>query len=241
MRRKKTDEPVAATEPATEQQPQSSDATPTEPAAPAPATKTNAAFTERDVPGNANVQRISIKIKDDGTIDFDSMRDATASAFKTALAKSATDPKNLAKLGLAPQQQPTLFPPQFCEQIFDGIGRVTGIVYVKATKIPPVPINANGTTILLPVAVAKVFEYTDEEKKALAKPLSVVLSKHAPATLAKYSDEIQLAWTFASINMAKIEECNRMVASVVAALKAREQNAQPATGDNAPRAMAATA
>jgi hypothetical protein len=91
---------------------------------------------------------------------------------------------------------PEIFTPEMVGWLFDVYVGIISFVYSLILKV-----DFN--------EISKELEFTEEQKELMSKPLARILSKHAPASWAGISDEIQLItqigiWTVVSFKRAKM-------------------------------------
>jgi hypothetical protein len=129
--------------------------------------------------------KIQIPLKEDGTIDIDSMRAATKDRLKQALNSTPglRDDPGQATVGM--------FPPQVVWAMYGTLGVAESLLVQRFLKVPR--------------AVAdQIFTYTPEEMALLTPPTIRVMSKYASEWMIKYQDEIALAGLLFTMTMAKV-------------------------------------
>lgn len=162
--------------------------------------ETRAQFAERQTE-NGIAKRISLKLKDDNSIDLESLRGSTAKTLREAIKATAARPDGAKALGLSGDAAPELmFTPEFCGTIYSGVGFVESLLAQRFFAID--------------ADIAKsVFVYSDEERKLLGEPTAIVLSKYAPTGAGKYKDELQLASLLLGITAAKFAVAKQSMAA----------------------------
>jgi hypothetical protein len=130
--------------------------------------------------------KLQVSLKDDGSIDWEAMRDSTREKVKQAF-------RSTPGLNDGPAAQPPIqmFNPAMVSGMYDMLGSIEATVAERFGKIPQ------------PIA-QRVFAYTPAEKEMLAGPTARVLNKYIPDWMIKYQDEIALASTLIAITNAKV-------------------------------------
>jgi hypothetical protein len=148
------------------------------------------AFVARNVDApESKAERLSLKLKDDGTVDWDSHRGETREKIIKAF---ANDAETLRMIGLSSPLMP------------DG----QGITDENARMALSLLAKANG--ILIPMAskmffrfqiepqiAAKSFEFTEVQLNEMAPRAARIANKYSSAAMLKFQDEIALASMFA--------------------------------------------
>jgi hypothetical protein len=119
-------------------------------------------------------QRVSIALKEDGTIDWDSMRDKTSASVRAAI---RNDPTARTMLTGMPEAARIVQPAHVVTllNIVEFVERLTLPKIVEAKTKGEVKVN--------PEAADKAFRYTDAEKKSISEPAAIVLDDHLPLTI----------------------------------------------------------
>jgi hypothetical protein len=133
------------------------------------------------------IQRLTVPLSADGSIDTSRLRERTKESLKRALA----DPKLAESLGSTAtvNADDAAFAAMITDAVYDGLS-VLSIMMAR---------RAGYTT-----QQARVLAFTADEKSALQAPTSKVITKHLPDLGGKYRDELLLAFALANIIGAKI-------------------------------------
>lgn len=127
--------------------------------------------------------KLQISLNEDGSIDWESMRDSTKEKVRAAIRSS--------NIGTAATPEVLMFNPAMVSGMYDMLGAIEATVAQRFGKIP--------------AHVAKAcFTYTPAEKQALEGPTVRVLNKYIPDWMIKYQDEIALASTLIALTTAKV-------------------------------------
>jgi hypothetical protein len=148
------------------------------------------AFVTREVdePNPSKAERISLKLKDDGLVDWESHRGDTKEKIIKAF---ANDPEALKLIGL---QSPLLPDGQGITEenarvalavIAQIDGFVAGFLLKQFAKMP-----------LDPQVQARAFTFTEPQMKEMAPRAARVANKYSTAAVLKYQDELALAGMF---------------------------------------------
>ena len=159
--------------------------------APEPEAQTDA-FVAREIdePSPSKAERISLKLKDDGLVDWESHRGDTKEKIIKAF---ANDPEALKLIGM---QSPLLPDGQgwseenakvALETLATVDAWIVSFVLKTALKMP-----------LDPVVQAKAFKFTEPQLKEMAPRAARVANKYSSSAILKYQDEIALAGMFAT-------------------------------------------
>jgi hypothetical protein len=128
--------------------------------------------------------KLQVSLKEDGSIDWDTMRESTKEKVKQMIRSSGIP-------GNGVQAEAQMFNPQMVSGMYDMLGAIEATVAQRFGKIPP--------------HIAKqVFTYTSAEKQSLEGPTIRVLNKYIPDWMIKYQDEIALASTLIALTTAKV-------------------------------------
>lgn len=133
--------------------------------------------------------KLQVALKEDGSIDLDSMRDSTKEKLRQAL--SATPgiyPDGAAKS----EVQTQIFHPTMVAGMYSMLGAVEAMALSNLFKVPA------------PIA-RQVFTYSAEEIVALTPPTVRVLNKYATEWMVKYQDEIALASMLVAMTVTKVQ------------------------------------
>jgi|SRR5208283_1210294 len=131
--------------------------------------------------------KMQIPLKEDGSIDLDSMRPSSVDKLKTAVSSTP----GIAGSGFNPEVQGNMFPPQMVAMLYGMIGVASSLVAQKWGKIDK--------------GIAdRCFTYTPQEIEMLTGPTSRVLSKYATDWMIKYQDEIALLGLLTTITVGKV-------------------------------------
>jgi len=128
--------------------------------------------------------KIQIPLKEDGTIDIDSLRTATKERLKQAI-------NSTPGLRDEPSAQVGMFPPQVIWAMYGTMGVIESLLVQRMLKVPKETAD-------------RVFAYTPEELQLLTPPTTRVLSKYANEWLLKYQDEIALVTLLTTITISKV-------------------------------------
>jgi hypothetical protein len=142
-------------------------------------TETKRRYRKRGTPRDESVQPSA----------FPSSVNSPAAEFE----RDATEKRDVKK---AVAEIPEIFKPEAVAWLFDVYVGIVSFVYSLVLKVEFKEISEE-------------LEFTEEQKNELAKPLARILSRHAPASWAAHSDEIQLLtqmgiWTVVSFKRAKM-------------------------------------
>jgi hypothetical protein len=138
---------------------------------------------------NTTPSRIAIPLRNDGSIDLDSMRESTKEKLRAAIGATP----GMGSGGSAPAQV-AVFPPQMVFALYGAMGAAESLVAQRVGKVPR-------------EIADRVFTYSPQEMELLVPPTSRVLQKYAAEWMIKYQDEIALAVLLTSVTMAKVNAC----------------------------------
>ena len=164
---------------------------PTAEIAPEPEAQTDAFVTrEIDEPSPSKAERISLKLKDDGLVDWESHRGDTKEKIIKAF---ANDPEALKLIGM---QSPLLPDGQGWSEENAKVALET-LATVDAWLVSFV-LKTTMKMPLDPQVQAKAFKFTPEQLKEMAPRAARVANKYSSSAILKYQDEIALAGMFAT-------------------------------------------
>jgi hypothetical protein len=130
--------------------------------------------------------KLQVALKDDGSIDLDSMRDSTKEKLRQAISSTpGVMPASVAS------SSTMLFPPQVILAMYGMLGTAEAMIAQYVGKIPK-------------EIADRVFIYTPEEIAALTPVTSRVLQKYAADWLIKYADEIALGTMLTTMTVQKV-------------------------------------
>jgi len=132
----------------------------------------------------AKRKTISIPLKEDGTIDTETMRESTREKLTKALGASPL-------VGSFSVDDAAI--------IYDGLGSLEAWAAVKFFGVEP--------------ELAKLFLYSQEEKQVLAEPTAKVLSKYMP-NVGRFKDEATLILSLYAIHQNKFMELQNIRAKM---------------------------
>jgi len=172
--------PKASSEPVATPQPE-----PAEPAIPAQ----DDAFIRRNVDEiPTKAERISLKLKDDGTVDWDSHRGDTRERIVKAF---ANDAETLRMIGLSSPLLPAGqgVTDENARAILKGLATVDAMLFgfVSSTFFK---------FHIEPKVSAQCFQFTDAQLDEMAPRAARLANKYSSAAMLKYQDEIALAGMF---------------------------------------------
>jgi hypothetical protein len=141
--------------------------------------------------------RLSVNLKDDGTFDWDSMRDASRDKLLAALQQDMRARSIV--VGVSEQDAPPLllFDKRTIGALYDGLGGLETMLFTWRG----IPRHI----------AAHVFPYTDQEKDFLYEPTSKVISKHAPDVLVKFQDEFALGLVLFQVTSMKLQTAQQLM------------------------------
>lgn len=132
--------------------------------------------------------KVVLTLKEDGSIDLDSMRDSTQAKLKEALGKTPAFKQEKAP---TPDVVVEVFHPEMVKGLYSLLGSIESMMAQKYGKISP-------------DVARKVFAYTDPEIAALKGPTVRIMNKYAADWMIKYQDEITLFSLLGSMTVAKV-------------------------------------
>lgn len=125
----------------------------------------------------AAVERVSIALKSDGTVDWDSMRDGTKAKVKAFL---STDPQARMMITGAPADV-RMVQPKHVEGLLGIVEMLERFAWPKIIEK-----QTDGKIKITPDIAAQVFKFTDVEKKEIAEPGSLFLDTHLPLNIKQW-------------------------------------------------------
>jgi hypothetical protein len=181
--------------------------------------KTEAPVETKEEP---SIDRLTLPLNSDGTINFSSLRERTREKLK----KAFTDPAVSDRLGVASQAAPVpeVINPLMVSGMYDLVGTVEAMVFSKTAGIPP-------------EIARKVFIYSEKEKEALAGPTIRVMNKYLGPWFVKYQDEWMLISMLVALTIAKATLAQTMMKMQGKVVEMPKQE-EPQSGSPAPTAPA---
>jgi hypothetical protein len=180
-----------------------------EPAAPEP---------ERATAPAAELSRLAIPIRSDGSVAVDRMREST----KAQLAGLMKDAGLAKSLGIAGEglAAPGL-PPQLMKPLVHTLSQLQVILVARMTAAP-----AN--------IVLRIAPYTPDEHAMIEPALASVLDKYAGSLFSTWGDEIGLALLLVTIAQSKVQAVQEAVRSLPATVHPMRVPDRPAVTDAEP-------
>jgi hypothetical protein len=134
---------------------------------------------------------IGYNLTDSGKIDFGGMREATRVRIRelisdpeVARAVGAEGPANVGS------SEP-MISPEACERIYSSVAKLEAMLLAKKFRVSK-------------EFALEHLEFDEKELAQLTPPTSRILSKHVPGWLARFEDEISLAFLIFTISTSKI-------------------------------------
>jgi hypothetical protein len=148
---------------------------------------------EESASGYRPGSKISIPLKEDGTLDLDSMRDKTTERLRAAIAGTPAFMPPASGQTVSPP-----IPPEMIGAFYMGVGAVESIVAQWFGKVPK-------------HIADRVFTYTPTELTLLTPPTTRVFAKYASGWFLKYQDEIVLTGLLLSVTLSKVNACTMLM------------------------------
>jgi len=137
------------------------------------------------------INRISIALNKDGTIDWDSMRPKTQEKVKQLMGLGEGKGSQAAAV--------EVFDASWTGPLYDTLGKIESFAAMKMYGFSP-------------EVADKAFTYSEAEKAELGPPTAKVINKYAPVWMEQFKDEIALAMLFVTITAMKFQMASFLMA-----------------------------
>jgi hypothetical protein len=147
-------------------------------------------------------RRVSVAwiVNEDGTVNFDSMRETTRKQLKDFL----NDKKVKQTFGFAEASQETgsadFFPEKFCGSLYDALGTIMALLAARFYKLSYEDCKA-------------CLAFSEMEKQVLAEPTAAVINKYAADWMVKFKEEFALLLLLGSLTLGKLTALRMVVDS----------------------------